>query len=112
MRYAKLNAPKKLQNTSQTFMSNVWVVGNGLGSFFWTFCYDYFNSFRICYLSGVFILLCLSYYTFYFWNIIDDDEKKDNVNSDADAKQYGNSSSNINVNSNSTDMKVELRRRN
>ena len=80
VRYAKLNAPKTLQNTSQTFMSNVWVVGNGLGSFFWTFSYDYFQSFRICYISGCFILIGLSYYTFNYWDIVDDDERKKNNN--------------------------------
>ena len=69
VQYAKANAPRKLQNTSQTVMSNVWVVGNGCGSFFWSFLYDRFDSFRICYIAGALIVGCLSYYTFKCWNV-------------------------------------------
>ena len=68
VQYAKANAPKKLQNTAQTVMSNVWVVGNGCGSFFWSFLYDRFHSFRICYVAGALIVGCLAYYTFKCWN--------------------------------------------
>ena len=116
VRYAKLNAPKTLQNTSQTFMSNVWVVGNGLGSFFWTFSYDYFQSFRICYISGCFILIGLSYYTFNYWDIVDDDERKKNNNvflNNTNNDGYGNDMEGAvggSRNNNNNDG-VELRRR-
>ena len=69
VQYAKANAPRKLQNTSQTVMSNVWVVGNGCGSFFWSFLYDRFDNFRICYISGGLFVGCLAYYTFKYWNV-------------------------------------------
>ena len=98
-------------------MSNVWVVGNGLGSFFWTFSYDYFQSFRICYISGCFILIGLSYYTFNYWDIDDDDERKKNNNiflNNTANDGYGNDMEGAvsgSRNNNNNNDGVELRRR-
>lgn len=57
--YASKHAPRGMEATAQTLLSNVWVLGNGLGAVAWTAMYDYVGSFRVVFLGGVFVLVLL-----------------------------------------------------
>ena len=57
--FASQRAPKGMEATAQTMLSNVWVLGNGLGAAFWTNVYERAGSFRFVFLVGVLVLATL-----------------------------------------------------